>query len=176
MKKTLLALALICSATYASAQYNYTETGTNGNTIVQGPFNADPGIQTGDSKKTTATKMMAVHKVGVWKYWHDNGTLTCEEHYNSFGTRIGIWKTWNNAGVVLTEVNYTTGHAIYYYENGTKAEEGDMNANNQQIGAWKGWHSNGTLNYTGTFDANGNKTGVWKFYDERGNSIGTENH
>jgi hypothetical protein len=176
MKKILFALAFICSATYASAQYTYSETGPNGNVTVQGQYNADPGIQLGDSKQTIATKQAAVHKVGVWKYWHENGTMIAEEHYDLSGNRVAIWKTWSETGTVISELNFTTGHAVYYYDNGTKAEEGSIRNDMQRVGEWKGWHSNGTLNYVGEFDANGNKKGLWKFYDAQGNSIGTENH
>lgn len=176
MKKILLALAFICSTSYAFAQYSYIETGANGNTVIQGTYNADPGLVAGDSKNTVATKLAAVYKVGVWKYWHENGTLTAEEHYDISGNRTGVWKTWNLDGTVATEINFTTGLATYYHTNGAKAEEGGINNQMQQTGAWKGWHANGQLNYTGTFDANGNKTGVWNFYDSSGNSIGTENN
>lgn len=176
MKKTLLTLAFICSASYAFAQYNYVETGANGNVTVQGQYSADPGILANDSKHTVATKMALVQKVGLWKYWSETGAMVSEEHYDLAGNRIGIWKTWNLDGSVATEVNFSTGHATYYHANGAKAEEGTINANMVQTGAWKGWHSNGTVNYTGEFDANGNKKGVWKFYDAQGNSIGTENH
>lgn len=176
MKKILLAFAFICSATYASAQYNYTETGANGNTIVQGQYSTDPGIQSGDSKQTIATKLAAVTKVGVWKYWQENGGLVGEEHYDLAGNRIAIWKTWNNDGSISSEINFTTGHAIFYHPNGAKAEEGDITANMVHTGEWKGWHANGVLNYVGEFDANGNKIGLWKFYDIQGTSIGTENH
>jgi antitoxin component YwqK of YwqJK toxin-antitoxin module len=175
MKNLFLGLSLLLASS-VFAQYNYTETGANGNTTVQGQYNADPGINSGDSKQTTATKLAAVYKIGNWKYWAENGTLSAEEHYTTSGVRMGVWKTWSNDGVLATEINFSTGQAVYYHANGQKAEEGGINADMKQTGAWKGWHSNGTLNYEGSYDQNGNKIGTWKFYDAQGNSIGTENH
>lgn len=175
MKNIFFAFSLFLAST-AFAQFNYTETGANGNTTVQGQYSADPGINSGDSKQTIATKLAAVQKVGQWKYWAENGTLIAEEHYTMSGVRTGVWKTWSNDGVLATEMNFATGHAVFYHTNGQKAEEGGINADMQHTGLWKGWHSNGTLNYEGSFDQNGNKIGTWKFYDAQGKSTGTENH
>lgn len=175
MKNLFLGFALLLSVT-AFAQYNYSETGANGNITVQGQYSADPGINANDSKQTIATKLAAVQKVGLWKYWSEAGTLIAEEHYTMSGIRTGVWKTWSNSGVLSTEINFSAGTAVYYHANGQKAEEGGINTDMQHIGTWKGWHENGTLNYEGAFDSNGNKIGQWKFYDSMGNSIGTENH
>ena len=175
MKNFFLGLSLLLASS-AFAQFNYTETDANGNTIAQGQYNADPGINAGDSKQTQATKLAAVTKVGQWKYWSESGTLLAEEFYTMSGIRTGIWKTWTTTGVLSTEINFSAGTAVYYHANGQKAEEGGINSDMQHIGNWKGWHENGTLNYEGSFDANGNKIGTWKFYDAQGNSIGTENH
>lgn len=175
MKNLFFGLSLLL-ATTAFAQFNYTETGANGNTTVQGQYSSDPGINAGDSKQTTAMKLSAVQKVGMWKYWSESGVLIAEEHYTMSGVRTGIWRTWNNSGVLSSEINFTAGTAVFYHENGQKAEEGGINTEMVRIGNWKGWHDNGVLNYEGAFDTNGNKTGLWKFYDAQGNSIGTENH
>jgi antitoxin component YwqK of YwqJK toxin-antitoxin module len=175
MKNLFLCIALAFSAT-AFAQYNYSETATNGTTIVQGQYSANPGINANDDKHTIATKLAGVQKVGQWKYWTESGVLIAEEHYTMSGVRTGVWKTWTNSGVLSTEMNFSAGTAVFYHDNGQKAEEGGINADMQHIGTWKGWHANGTLNYEGAFDSNGNKTGLWKFYDQSGASIGTENH
>ena len=174
MKNLFFGIALVF-ATTAMAQYNYSETGANGTITVQGQYSADPGINSGDSKQTIATKLAAVTKVGLWKYWDESGILIAEEHYTMSGIRTGIWKTWSNSGVLQSEINFSAGTAVYYHANGQKAEEGGMNADMQHTGSWKGWHDNGTLNYEGAYN-NGTKTGLWKFYDRDGKSIGTENH
>lgn len=175
MKNLFLGIALCLSAS-AFAQYNYTESATNGTTTVQGQYSSDPGLTANDSKQTTATKLAGVAKIGTWKYWTETGVLIAEEHYTTSGIRTGVWKTWTNSGTLSTEINFSAGTAVFYHANGQKAEEGGINSDMQHIGTWKGWHENGTLNYEGTFDNNGNKTGAWKFYDKDGNSIGTENH
>jgi antitoxin component YwqK of YwqJK toxin-antitoxin module len=175
MKNLFLGFALLLSAT-AFAQYNYTESAANGNTTVQGQFNTDPGLNPNDSKETKATKLAAVSKVGVWKYWTESGVLIAEEYYTMSGIRTGVWKTWTNSGVLSTEMNFATGTAVFYHQNGQKAEEGHINTDMQHTGMWKGYHDNGQLNYEGSFDSNGNKIGQWKFYDAQGNSMGTENH
>lgn len=175
MKNLFLSVALLISAT-VFAQYNYSETAANGNIIVQGQYSSDPGVTASDSKQTVATKLAAVQKVGLWKYWTESGALIAEEHYTTSGIRTGVWKTWSNSGVLATEINFSTGIAVFYHSNGQKAEEGSINTDMQHIGTWKGWHENGTLNYEGAFDSNGTKTGIWKFYDAQGNSVGTENH
>ncbi|MCK6641840.1 MAG: hypothetical protein L6Q81_17310 [Bacteroidia bacterium] len=176
MKRILLIATFVLSATFAFAQYTYTETGANGNTIVSGQYNADPGIVAGDSKQTIATKLAAVYKVGVWKYWTEAGLLQAEEHYTATGERTGVWKTWHTNGQLSTEINFATQTAVFYHENGQKAEEGGMNNQMVRIGNWNGWHANGKLNYSGSYDSNGKKIGTWKFYDISGNSLGTENH
>lgn len=175
MKNFFFGLSLFL-ATTAFAQYNYSETSTNGQTTVQGQYSANPGINAGDSKQTIATKLASVQKVGAWKYWTENGTLIAEEYYTMSGIRTGTWKTWTNNGTLTSVVNFSAGTAVYYHDNGQKAEEGGINSDMQHIGTWKGWHNNGQLNYEGSFDQNGNKIGTWKFFDAQGNSIGTENH
>lgn len=175
MKNLFFGFALLLSAT-AFAQYNYTETAPNGNVVAQGQYSSNPGITSGDSKQTIATKLAGVTKVGMWKYWTESGVLIGEEHYTMSGIRTGVWRTWTNEGVLSTEMNFSAGTAVFYHANGQKAEEGGINAELQHTGQWKGWHENGNLNYEGSFDNSGHKTGQWKFYDAQGNSVGTENH
>lgn len=175
MRNLFIGVALFF-ATTAFAQFNYSETGANGNTTVQGQYSSDPGINSGDSKQTIATKLAAVTKVGLWKYWSESGALIAEEHYTMSGIRTGTWKTWTDQGVLQSEINFSAGTAVYYHQNGQKAEEGGMNSDMQQTGNWKGWHDNGQLNYEGAYNSTGNKIGLWKFYDRNGASIGTENH
>jgi antitoxin component YwqK of YwqJK toxin-antitoxin module len=176
MKRILFLAAFVFSTTIAFAQYTYTETGANGNTIVSGQYNADPGINAGDSKQTIGTKLAVVYKVGTWKYWNEAGLLISEEHYTSTGVRTGVWNTWNDNGQLTAKIDFAAGIAVYYHDNGQKAEEGGINNQMVRTGTWNGWHANGKLNYTGAYNNNGAKIGTWKFYDNAGNSIGTENH
>jgi antitoxin component YwqK of YwqJK toxin-antitoxin module len=176
MKKIFFIATFVLSATIAFAQYTYTETGANGNVLVSGQYNADPGVLPTDSKQTKATKLAAVYKIGVWKYWTESGMIQAEEHYTSAGVRTGIWKTWHLNGQLSGEINFSAGTAVLYHENGQKAEEGGINNQMVRIGTWNGWHANGKLNYTGSYDNNGVKIGTWKFFDIAGNSLGTENH
>ena len=176
MKKIIALAFFALFGTSAFAQYTYIETGANGNITCQGQYNQDPGVTANDSKQQIMQKMSAVYKIGVWKYWHDNGQLAAEEHYDMNGNRIGIWKGWYPDGKVANEINFTTGAAVYYHPNGQKAEEGYMDATMMRIGAWKGWHANGQLNYSGEYKNDGSKKGQWLFYNESGISLGTENY
>ncbi|MBI3509604.1 MAG: hypothetical protein HY064_03000 [Bacteroidetes bacterium] len=175
--KKLITLAIFMSATlWSFAQYSHVAVGPNGNKIEEGQYNADPGILPNDSKEVVANKMASVYKIGVWKYWFDNGQLSAEEHYDNNGTAIGDWKTWHPSGQLASEVDKASGAAVYYHPNGQKAEEGMINASQVRTGAWKGWHDNGQLNYTGSYNANGEKNGTWTFYDSAGNVFATENY
>jgi antitoxin component YwqK of YwqJK toxin-antitoxin module len=174
MKRILTIALFVGASTLAFAQYNHVQVGPNGNKIEEGQYNANPGVQPGDSKETIATKMAAVHKTGTWKYWFDNGQIAAEEYYDNNGNPVGIWKNWHNNGQLATEMNQTTGAAVFYHPNGQKAEEGTINANHQRTGAWSGWHENGKLNYTGTYTSTGEKDGTWKFYNLEGVVVTTE--
>jgi antitoxin component YwqK of YwqJK toxin-antitoxin module len=174
MKRLLTISLFVFACTVAFAQYNQVQFGPNGNKIEEGQYNADPGLTPTDSKEIIAQKMSAIHKIGTWKYWFDNGQLTAEEHYDMSGNPTGIWKSYYADGTLESEVNKTTGAVVYYHANGTKAEEGTMNINNERTGVWKGWHDNGKLNYTGAWTSTGQKNGVWQYYDTNENIVGTE--
>lgn len=174
MKRLLAITLFLCVGTFAFAQYNHVLVGPNGNKIEEGQYNADPGILAGDSKEAIATKMMAVHKVGTWKYWFDNGLLSAEEHYTSSGLATGVWKSWFNDGKLASEVTYSTGAAVFYHPNGTKSEEGTVNTNNERIGSWQGWHENGNINYKGSYTTSGLKNGNWQFFDSNGAPYATQ--
>ncbi|HEU4718629.1 MAG TPA: hypothetical protein VFU15_12380 [Bacteroidia bacterium] len=176
MKHILTLAIFLCASSLAFAQFNHVETGPNGNKIAEGQYNADPGINPGDSKDVIAQKMGAVHKIGSWKYWFDNGQLSAEEHYDNNGNVTGVWKTWYNDGKLASEIDYTTGKAVYYHPNGAKSEEGTVNQYQQRTGKWQGWFEDGKLNYIGSFDNAGRKDGVWQYYDDQGNIVGTEHY
>lgn len=176
MKKLLALTLFLCVSSFAFAQYNHVLTGPNGNKIEEGQYNADPGIQPGDSKETIANKMAGVHKIGTWKYWFDNGQMSSEEHYTPGGTPTGTWKTWFINGQIASQVEFSTGAAVYYHDNGQKMEEGKVNTSFQRIGTWQGWHANGNINYKGSYTNTGLKTGAWQFFDAAGKSYATQNY
>ena len=72
MKRILTLALFLCASTWAFAQYNHVEVGLNGNKTAEGQYNANPGINPGDSKETIATKMSTVYKIGTWKYWFES--------------------------------------------------------------------------------------------------------
>jgi antitoxin component YwqK of YwqJK toxin-antitoxin module len=168
MKKIIAIAFFVFASSFAFAQYNHVGTGANGNKVEEGQYNADPGIQAGDNKETIARKMAAVHKIGTWKYWFENGKMLAEEHYDNTGNLIGVWKAWHDNGQLSSQIDYAAHTAVLYHPNGQKMEEGKMNAQNDRTGTWTGWHENGNVNYIGAFDANGLKTGVWQYYDSNG--------
>lgn len=174
MKKILTLAVALCAATWAFAQYNHVQLAPNGNKIEEGQYNADPGIQPGDSKETIAAKMATIYKIGTWKYWYENGQLSSEQYFDNSGNPTGIWKTWFTNGVLESSITRSTGAAVYYHPNGQKAEEGQININMQRVGTWQGWHENGNLNYTGTFNSIGQKNGTWQFFDTNGTVYQTQ--
>jgi antitoxin component YwqK of YwqJK toxin-antitoxin module len=174
MKKLITIAFFLCATAYAHAQYSHVQVGSNGNKIEEGQYNADPGIQAGDSKETIATKMASIHKIGVWKYWYENGQMSAEEHYDNAGTRIGLWKTWHYNAQLSAQIDYTGGKVTMYHPNGQKSEEGSMNTNNERTGTWQGWHENGNINYKGSFDSKGLKTGTWEYFDSNGKPFATQ--
>ena len=176
MKRILTLAFFLCASSWAFAQYNHVQVGPNGNTIEEGQYNADPGISPNDSKEIIAQKMAMVHKIGVWKYWYDNGTLSAEEHYDNGGMPVGVWKTYHSNGQVASEIDKSSGAAVFYHPNGQKAEEGTINGAQQRVGDWQGWHENGQLNYKGSYTAAGEKNGTWIYYDTSGNVTATEHY
>jgi antitoxin component YwqK of YwqJK toxin-antitoxin module len=176
MKKLITLALFLCASTWAFAQYNHVEVGPNGNKTEEGQYNANPGINAGDSKAVIAQKMSVIYKIGTWRYWHENGQLAAEEQYDNSGNPTGIWKTWYNNGTLESVINKTTGAVTYYHPNGQKSEEGTINVNNQRVGSWQGWHENGNLNYRGDYNSVGQKNGAWQYYDSNGTIYQTQQY
>jgi antitoxin component YwqK of YwqJK toxin-antitoxin module len=176
MKKLLTLIIMLCVSAMAYAQYSHVVVGPNGNKTEEGLYNADPGILPSDSKDIIANKMAAVHKIGTWKYWFDNGQMSAEEHYDNSGLAIGEWKSWDSNGQLVSDWNRTSGAVTFYHPNGKKAEEGTIDINSNRTGNWTGWYDSGNINYTGSYNAAGQKIGSWKFYDQAGNVYETETY
>jgi antitoxin component YwqK of YwqJK toxin-antitoxin module len=95
-------------------------------------------------------------KVGVWKYYFENGNKKEEESFDEFGVRVGEWTLWYENGNKKETSHWKNsyknsygrsmqvGKHIFWYENGQKETEynfvnGDRNC--QQTS----WYENGKI-------------------------------
>lgn len=60
-------------------------------------------------------------KIGLFKYYNENGTLDSEGNYKS-DKKEGEWKDYDSTGILFSVTNYESGNRngkmIYYYSNG----------------------------------------------------------
>jgi antitoxin component YwqK of YwqJK toxin-antitoxin module len=90
-------------------------------------------------------------KVGLWKYYYENGQLGKEEEYKD-GKKVGLHKTYYKNGQLSCEIEHKDDKAKHkkYHENGQLKEEKKYK-NGKLAGLLKIYHENGKLKVEASF-------------------------
>ena len=85
---------------------------------------------------------------GTFAVRWDNGQPRVSGDYDAEGLRVGVWKFWNEDGKLAREVEYLSGirerAAREWHPNGTLAVEGFYVAGERE-GQWRWWDANGKI-------------------------------
>lgn len=134
-----------------------------------------------DSIMESSGRFQRGRKVGQWRYYHDNGTLSIKEEYSVEGDELIESVRFDEYGVMHNIKEYTDGRLrrelitaqdtllgskeVWYYPNGNKEMEG-YKRGNHYVGQWNFWYSSGSKYAEGGFvdDPQTYNGYVWQSY------------
>ena len=113
-------------------------------------------------------------KVGVWKYYHQNGQLHYKDSLDQGsrildGAYVFYYPNGNKKKVLSYKGGKSDGTWSCWYEDGSLKSQGNY-LNGRENGDFKVWYSNGQLMIAETL-INGKRTGTSYSYDLAGNVI-----
>jgi len=138
-------------------------------TVVPMPDEASPThvVETGDDGKTTGEgyRLNGI-RVGVWTFYHPDGTIRCHGEYEQ-GKCVGTWTFHHPNGTVWSRGEFVDGYRAglwnFFHENGNLMSSGEFDEQGQKQGTWVTYDTNGVKQLEGSF-ADGKPTGLWRGY------------
>jgi hypothetical protein len=105
-----------------------------------------------DSTKASEGPLSNNVPVGNWRFWDENGKLSCEGQYSQDGKKIGVWQYFHPSGIRKSMGEFEPLDSIYeegfttppdsIFENGTF---GTIEVNCRMVGTWKYWNLKGEV-------------------------------